>query len=356
MEKKITMIDYQGRHDLSGKAIGHSVKVLQEYYNELKEIFRFEIFVPQVIKKEVKIGKSDNIVILHEAILMKRNVSLFEKVVNKKKMFDNIYYSIKHASSDVLWFYNVEFYFYLFITFWLHMDKHLVCTVCKTNYGNEKYGKLKQFIFEKAQKKISLILKSDNSFEIKNCESIFVPDYFYEEKYVKYSEVEKKEKVVCLGTMNSGKMLEEIVNIFNENRYPLEICGCFYDESRYVNLKRKANQNIIIENRYLCEEEYYDKLASAKYVILPYSEKTYLYQTSGILQESLFVGSIPITYDSILKKNGIPGVGIEEFNELANYSFDDDICIYREKIQRILYEKYEKNNIIMKICNAFEKI
>ena len=128
----------------------------------------------------------------------------------------------------------------------------------------------------------------------------------------------KDDKVVCLGTMNPYKELEKLVDVFNTNGIRLEIAGKFLNRQRCIDLQHRAKDNVIVENVVLSEDDYYRKLAGAKYSILPYNMKVYGGRTSGVLLESTYVGTIPIAPKRLLEENEVLGLGYQMLEELSD--------------------------------------
>ena len=85
------------------------------------------------------------------------------------------------------------------------------------------------------------------------------------------------------------------------------------DEKRYNKLKIKCDGNIIIKNNNLSYIDYLSKIAESKFVILPYKESSYSNRSSGVLLETIFLGSIPIAPKFLLNFNNIKGVDYEKF-------------------------------------------
>ena len=174
-----------------------------------------------------------------------------------------------------------------------------------------------QWIYRQALKKIQGVIYTQKGLQIPHDNTLWTPDYFYDKKiYDKYRKMEKQDKVVCLGTMNRYKKLEELVEVFKEIPYQLEICGRFDDNERYQKLLAMKSENIAITNTVLSEEEYYTKLGQAKYSILPYDMEQYTNRTSGVLLESLYVGSIPIAPKQLLEQTDLPGYWYERMEVL----------------------------------------
>ena len=345
---KISMVEYQGRCDRDGKAVGHGPKVLKEYYNFIEKNNDVKIYAPQVIFDSLKesaatgasqSGNSDaglstissgsnlgagssnrdyDISLLSEQIVMTSGKLFFKRLSEKMGMFKNIKAAVKNNDSDYIWFFNVEYYLMLYIFLHKKIRSKVICTFFLDGYHNGIVGKVKQWVFEKAQKKIDLIIATGPNLKFKNCKTVYVPDYYYiPDKYDALRNNPKEEKAVCLGTMNSGKQLEDMVEAFNKTGYPLYIAGRFFDKDRCKRLKDMAADNVTIEDRYLSDKEYLDIISKAKYTVLPYNPTQYNRQTSGVMQEAVFTGSIVVTYDDILKGNKVPGIGFSSWSELS---------------------------------------
>ena len=177
-------------------------------------------------------------------------------------------------------------------------------------------GKALNLIFKRGLSKFDAVIYTQKNMKIPHPKVFYMPDYYYDAKYEPYRKMPKDDKVVCLGTMNPYKELEKLVDVFNANGMKLEIAGRFLDQQRYLDLQNRAKDNVIVENVVLSEDDYYKKLAGAKYSILPYDMKVYEGRTSGVLLESIFVGTIPIAPKRLLEENEVRGIGYETLDEI----------------------------------------
>lgn len=369
----VYMIEYQGRCDEKGKAVGHAPKVLNEYYNFIKEYSRVTVLAPSTILKEFTGEVYVPKVTLLKHIEMKGKTPFLEKITNKFNMFINASKAVKEASKDdnaVLWFFNVEYYIMLWFVFISRLPsnknrrkfKKIVLTMFIDGYHASESASVKakikncfkQWIFEQAQKKFDLIIATGEKFKYKNCESVFIPDYYYiNEIYDKYNHAltsddnisfHKKDEAVCLGTMGRGKQLKEMVEAFSKIGYKLTVAGRFYDKELVKELKEKAADNITIKDDYLSLDEYLKLLSEAKYTVLPYSPESYSFQTSGVMQEAMFLHTIPVTYSAILEGNCMKGIGFSAWDnltkEILDTNNDDLIKYYDEKINGSYSKEY----------------
>lgn len=354
--KKIAMVEYQGRCDEEQKAVGHGPKVLEEYYDFICNENEVTVYAPKVFLKDVAKRVAKGAKILPEHIVMKGHNTFWEKIRNKIRMFRNIRVALKNADADIVWFFNVEYYLMLYLAFCKKPKQKMVCTLFLDGYHNGTVGKIKQWIFEKAQKKITLIISTGQNFTFKNCAYRFVPDYVYrKEFYESYQTDKKQERAVCLGTMGTGKELEEMVEAFTRIGYPLTVAGRFYEKERFEKLRRMAGENVLLVDDYLTKEEYFQMLAEAKYVVLPYSPSQYAVQTSGVLQEGLFLGTIPVTYEGVLQGNNARGIGFASWENLSKEVLSQTTEDIRKQMKHLVKEVYEETKVKQSYLDIFEK-
>ncbi|MCM1125475.1 MAG: hypothetical protein NC429_03305 [Lachnospiraceae bacterium] len=320
---RVLLVDYYGTCNKEGEPVGHSSKVLAEYSNLLKEKCKVGAAVsPCLIPKEIE--KYNEIISLKYNICTEDAKSIAGRIRDKFKLFYNIRQAFKIKGYDVLWFYRTDFFLYLFLYLFYRKEKEykLIVQVYQDEFGKGWLGSLLKKIFMAGVSKADGIIYTRQGMQFPHRNTFYMPDYYYsEEKYAKYLGVKKQYKVVCLGAMNPYKKLEELVEVFNVNGICLEIKGFFYDKKRYEELCKVKKDNITIENRILGEEEYYSIMAEAQYSILPYDIQQYSGRTSGVLQESIFLGCIPIAPYQLLKENGSAGIGYEELRDLAERDF-----------------------------------
>lgn len=138
--------------------------------------------------------------------------------------------------------------------------------------------------------------------------------------------------------------------------YPLTVAGRFYDPERVKALRTTAGEGngmIEILDRYLSEEEYLSLLSRAKYTVLPYPPQNYATQTSGVMQEALFVDTVPVTYRAILEGNGILGVGFENWEELLPDMLLQDTTEYLTEYRRLRETLYSEDSVKRRYIDIF---
>lgn len=366
--KKVYMVEYQGRCDENGVAVGHAPKVITEYYDFIKDICDVWVLAPKTILNSIKDSDIKNKKVLPHHIIMKGKTPFLEKITNKLGMFKNLSSAIKTAEKDgvdTLWFFNVEYYIMLYFAFKRKPNIKIVLTMFIDGYKPSKnasiktkiVNSIKHFIFEKAQKKFDLIISTGKKFEYKNCNHEFIPDYYYDtEKFDKYTNNAKEETAVCLGTMGRGKQLSEMIDAFIRINYPLHIAGRFYDKElvKELNLKIAGCNNITIDDNYLSTEEYLNLLSKAKFTVLPYPEENYSHQTSGVMQEAIFLRTVPVTYSSILDGNCALGVGFKTWDNLTRPMLEEQVDSIISKYNDEIDTTYNFENIKQKYFSIFK--
>lgn len=345
---KVTLAEYQGRCDTTGKAVGHAPKVLREYIMLNRDSCALDVYAPETILREISDLSDTTTHTLDKAILMKSGNSIIERIRNKLHMFSNIRYVLDHSDADIVWFFNVEFYLFLYLALAGNRGRRIVVTLFLDGYHTGLLAGFKQRIFETGQKKIFRCISAGPSFSFRNMKSCFIPDYIYDEDiYGKYRSLEKQDYVVCLGTMDSGKQLEALVARFSTLSYRLVIVGRFYDKERLRRLQSSAASNIEISDAYPDIDEYLSLIGHARYTVLPYSAGNYSHQTSGVMQEALFTDSIVLTYREILDGNQIPGLGFTSYDEITDTLLGSDHCQERnttildeyDRLRRSVYDR-----------------
>ena len=360
--QRICMAEYQGRCDEEGRAVGHAPKVLADYFGLISDDHDVSIFAPKTIADEIprEIKNKSDICLLPHNIVMKGHAPASERAVNKLRMFDNIHYILKHSDADVIWFFNVEFYLFLYLMLFGNRRKRIVVTIFLDGYHTGSLAGIKQRIFEAGQRKVYKCISTGAAFHFRNMPSVFIPDYICEDAIYAPLRLNTKENyAVCLGTMDKGKQLEELVDAFCRISYRLLIAGRFYDKEWYRSLKEKASDNIEIRDEYPKNDEYLSLLSHATYAVLPYNESRYSFQTSGVMQEAVFTDTIVLTHKDILKGNGIPGVGYVSYDDISdellmyggNDNYDRNRAILSE-YDRMRRDVYNRESIKDKIKNS----
>ncbi|MBR5419976.1 MAG: hypothetical protein IK115_02380 [Lachnospiraceae bacterium] len=354
-KKTILLAEYQGRCDEMGTAVGHAPKVLGEYAGLLKNGFKLRVLAPRCVLQAADRDAVKGAKVLPHNIVMKAKPGLLEKIFNKLRMFANIRLVLRQKDVDWVWFFNTEFYLCLYLFLFGNSGKRIAASFFKENYDTGRFAAIKRYIFAKAQENMSIILSAGEDFRFEGADSVFFPDYYCdEEEYAPYRIHERQRRAVCLGTMGAEKELEEMVETFTRLGIPLTVAGRFYDKERLKKLREAAGENIQIRDEYLSREEYLRLLGSAAYVVLPYAPDQYNTQTSGVLQEALFLDTVPVSYGAVLSGNRVPGVGFADWKSLKKEELPEDTGAYRREYARLRAEKYSKEVMRDKLEKVFE--
>ena len=349
---KILMVDYYGACDRQGKAVGHSPKAAREYRTLFSEKDEVDLAVSPCIAAEEEDAGFGRIYRLPYNIVEADYDRISKRILDKFRILKNIHQVSRIKGYDVVWFYRVDFFLMLYMIFAGRRKGRRICLVYQMGGGTGIVGRLMRLVYGKGIRRFDGVIYTQPGTQIPVEHSFYMPDYWYrEEKYAAYAALPKEEKAVCLGAMNPYKKLEELVDVFNRSGYPLEIAGYFFDKERLQRLKARAKENVRIEDRILSEDEYYRKLGTAIYSVLPYDMGQYQNRTSGILLESAFVGAIPVAPASLLEANDMAGIGYQSMDEMSHKMRKcQKKDILEENSQKIIGNYNEK-----KIKNRFKK-
>jgi len=308
--KKMILADYIGHSDALGKPMGHPIKVINETYALIKPIFRVHIAVPESHMPSIIEDEATT-------IELKYNVCAFskQKVLNFVKKWVNLSRIFHNRGDSTVWFINVDFSLFLYL--YLRKIDKVWINLCYNPLKNVSGWRNK--VIHSVLKNVEKVILTNQNFVKKIPGStVFIPDYYYNEKlYDRFQGEKKLEQMVCLGTMGKEKKLEDLVLIMKKSSIPLVVCGNFkHSEERYQNLQKLSEGHICLENKFVSDDEYYDFIAKSQYVVLPYDMTLYDERTSGILIEAVFLHSVPVAPQQLLEYNGISGIGYQEVNEI----------------------------------------
>ena len=342
---RLLLVDYLGNSSKDGKPIGHSIKVLKEYVELLINDFTIGIAAPKNVINETKEMDVEKI-ILPLYICIDENDNLKKADVVKENL-DTV---LKIKGYDIIWFYAIDNSLYSWIIMHPSLYKRSICTVYQEKFSSRKTTILYWIL----KKKIGLIVST--CAQTGNQRALILPDYYYKDEIYNRKKMSKKNYVICVGTIGPEKQLEKIIPLFNSNHYQLKIVGHFRDSIRFENLNRNSNNNILIEDTYLSEDEYICTLKEARFAILPYDIKSYKNRTSGVLQECVFLNTIPIAPKALLEYNRIPGIFLEELYE-GRINLDEIDCLsYYKKYDKLVETVFNKEIIHHSLVNRISAI
>lgn len=351
MKPAIVMCNYYGMCDADGNAIGHAPKVTNEYSEMLKEKFALSLAASPCIVNACNLSGFKEVRSLKYDICAEGN-TITKRIVDKIKLVSNISQIV--GNEGVYFFYQVDFFFFFYMRFFYRRThrRKIICLVYHQDFTGGRLGKKLQRIYLNALKKIDGVVYTQFEKTVSHPNSIWMPDFLYsDEKYRRYQSLKKEKQVVCMGTMNRYKQLEQLVDIFSKINIPLIIAGRFDDKERFRNLIKNKTKNIEIYDAILPENEYLEMIATSQYSILPYDMDQYVSRTSGVLLESIYLGSIPIAPRELLIQNSLPGIGYNEMQDLLDEkNWREDITGSFEKV----YEKNDKDIFMERLIRCIE--
>lgn len=350
--QKVLLVDYYGTCDETGKPIGHSPKVLQEYCDLIEDKYIVGTALSPCLEQTAGERFCDVFKLKYD-IRAYGHKGLLERIIDKLKLFYNIHQVLQISSYDIIWFYRTDFFIFFYFYLKKKSDKKTIGLVYHEGFAQGILGRVLKYFYQKGALKFDGLIYTQKGMTVFHPNTIYIPDYYYDrDKYKKYEHPKKKEKAVCPGTMTPYKKLEETIDAFNVNGIELEIKGYFYDKERFHNLLKTKKDNIVIEDVILSEEEYYSMIAEAKYCILPYDMGQYISRTSGVLQESVFLNTVPVAPERLLKENNIKGIGYKEISELATRWSE---LVNKEVNNSEVLREYDRINIQKKLVKFLEQ-
>ncbi len=341
--KEITLCGYYGMCDSKGNSVGHSAKVAKEYAQLLEENYKVSIIASPCIINQVKENSYEIIQELPYNILTDVPHTLYKRILDKYKIMRNAALCLKKSTTEKLFFYHVDFFFFFYLYLFYHpkrSKKQIYCLIYHQEFTGGAVEKILQRIYKRALEKIDGVIYTQHGNRIDHRKTMWIPDYAYNEAYYStFVSCEKKEKVICLGTMNRYKEIDKLVNVFSNMNYVLEIVGRFEDEEKFQQLLKTKTSNITIRNEVITMEEYYKLLGEAKFSILPYDMNQYSNRTSGVLLETIFLGSIPIAPSMLIEQNELYGMGYKDLTEISSIDLNAiGANAYDEERNKILNE------------------
>lgn len=305
----ITVCEYLNYVNHQGECIGHGKKVFHEAIELLETDFKVtaissEHYACPTCRESIR-----NLDSVDQETLRSTNQIVFR----------NIFRAFKNINDNVIWFTNIDWRLLACLAF-IRGKRKIIITCYRdliedVYQSTSKIKHLKCLLMKKGMKRADLVVVTNPNLKLAH-NQIFIPDYCYDEKYLKYDTSIKKERILCVGAMRASKDLRGVVLHFRKTDIPIYIVGHFKDASEYEWLVKKKTDNITIENRFLDDEEYYRLIAQSRYVIVPYKMQSYQNATSGILQECVFLDTIPIGPRKLLEYNGIDGVKYDNLDDL----------------------------------------
>lgn len=331
----------------SGEPLGHGKKVLNEVIELVQNKYTVSCAASEAYKPNEFRGR------------YKKLNSIPNRIGStelNKRIFANIRETLRDTDENVLWFTNVEWRLLAYLGI-KPVRKSIVITVYRDilsdiENGKSKLKRMKALLIKKGLKKVKLVIVTNPNLRIHD-NQIYLPDYYYGEKYAALRNIEKKERILCVGSMRKSKDLRGVVKNFNDTDIPVWIVGNFEDKAELAHLKASAGKNFHIEDRVLEYDEYYRMIAESRFTIMPYDMNFYKDATSGILLETMFLNSIPIAPQRLLTYNSVDGIGYMNISDLPK-KYDE--LLKRGKKVLNFSEKYRKDIIFEELNEKLQNL
>ena len=164
--------------------------------------------------------------------------------------------------------------------------------------------------------KKDILLKTNSKLDSK-----IVEIHQRELHFLKKEQTEEEKTILCIGNLNSIKLIEPLFHILQENKFKhihfKFICNGIQNRLKNMGFSNILNNNLTIEDRFPVLENYLSEINKATYTFLDYSEK-YGSRSSAVMLDSLSQGT-PV----ICCKNPSFSELVEKYN--CGYIFHNEI-------------------------------
>lgn len=349
----ITMIDYIGFSDESGKPVGHPLKILRDYKELIQDEVQVSIAGPDNYLR--KFENNTKIKLPFCTSAQKCDMGILQNAKVFISNMINIFMVFLKCRDDILWFYNINQFLYMYLFLFGNHNKKIIISLYEKEYNKKIYN----FFMDKVLKNIALVICTNPRGEVKAKRQIFMPDYFYDEKiFNKYREITKVPRVILAGTINDE--IKEIIPLLENYKYveyPLTVLGKFYHAECYNIAMDIKGDNVSIDNQYLEYDKYIEELGKSKFCILPYNMEKYAAKTSGVLLEAIFMNVIPIAPLEFLENMGIPGVGYKKIADIRYLDFKGiEAESFYVQYKNMISNNYNKEMFQNKLLKSFYEV
>lgn len=232
------------------------------------------------------------------------------------KCIVNSIFAICRNEDDMLWFICINEAVLWTILMMPKRGKYLITTYIDWNQklAKKQIGRrVRQVLLDKALGKVDLVIATNPHYHVQG-NHIHLPDFYLDRQYRQYIR-KQKAGVVCVGVMNESQGILEIAKAFRDSGGKIVISGYFRDEEYYQKVRRYSSELVVVENVVLSYEEYIKRIGEAKYVVIPYRD-SHVHKTSGVLQETIALNSIPVSFPAFLAYNNAQGITFERYAEI----------------------------------------
>lgn len=340
---KICIADYISSVDQKSKPIGHAKKVLIENCEWLSDQYEVTCAASKEYLEDIDDMKKKKLPFKtiegnNYSGLWGRAKKIFISWINIFCCFYN---------GGYVWFDNIDILLVLYLYFHPVKCKRTVISLY-TNCFEKKYH---NYMLKSISHRVKLLITSSKVDMIDN--SLYIPDYLYKQDiYGKYLKNTKVNDFICLGLMSRDKDLEGLIQCFNNRKEKLFIVGHFTDKEWFERLKAIASINVQLLDIYLDYDVYLTLLSKFKFSILPYSGEVYAKKTSGVVLESIFLKTIPVTYKKLLENWNVKGIGYDKIENIWKQDMSDsrveEIISYNSAV---IEEQFEPNVYLKKVCD-----
>lgn len=334
--KQLIIADYIGNCTIDDKPSGHLLKLITEISCLLQDDYTISLIL------------ADNYAANFPSYLVKDVVPHLRQGKNALRRIFQRYRNINKIlkNDGKIFFINTDSWFYIFISL-MNIKNKEIYALNYIDYASKEprnlMSKISSFFYEKGNKKLKGEFITQKKKYKKN--QVIVPDYYFDlNKYEKYMTAHSEPAVLFCGTISRAKDVIGLTEVFIKNRLKLTISGKFQSDTLYNEIKalKSKSDNIIIENKRLSDDEYYQRMAENDFIVLPYKKACYSGRSSGVILEAVFLDRVIIAPDFLLEELGICGISYTTINELETLDlskYDKNAIIAQNRYIKVFYSK-----------------
>ncbi len=348
-EIEIILIDYISTCDDQKNLVGHSLPVIQQYYKLLSGVVRVSVSASRAYARHMIVEYP---LPFNTSPYQKRG--LLSAVGTLKKLL-NLMLLPKWSPNRYFFLVNNDINVFLMALLWRRRFLSKCFLMQYEDFENchkSWADRIKRSLFLRTVHLFRAIFVSNPQiFERPGLTNkYFLPDFvFLKEKYLPFIEQRKRENYcLVIGTLNKDKDIAGVIRAFRKSTVPLIIAGRFQgtkDEEKLI-IQESMGGQIQLKFAPLTTKEYFQLIANALVVLLPYKEKSYHTRTSGVMLEALFLETPVIApkfgfFERMLQKGiGYTYNNLEEVPQIISHTKECDW----EKIRTILREVRNEYN------------
>jgi glycosyltransferase involved in cell wall biosynthesis len=343
--RELLLVDYIGNAGADGKPAGHPLPALKQYVRLLQGEFRVKVCAPRNYSGKVQL---DFPLPFFQMAGKSRGFSTF---LDSARKLANLFLLPPERPGEVRLFVNMDINLALYCLFRRKRSRRWMVLYTLFDEGNSLARVAKAFLLRRLFAGMDRILCSGEALlaSLPPEKTTWIPDFVYFGSASPTPQPQAGKGLLCVGTMNRDKDILGLVRMAKAAGMELRVAGKFMDEGGFRAIREECEgcDKIVVENRYLGEEEYDSEIRRCAFVCLPYDPQSYRNRTSGVLLEVLFRGKPVIAPDfgffRLVEGNGL-GINYQNLEQVPEKISGWSEAGFGASLARFL-EPYRADNV-----------